>query len=980
MKRKFLSIFNVCLILSLMLGLGAQPVVAHKIDTPAPKPEENEYLLMLPFPHIDRGQVPSAMSAEQVRDFTYRLLYRQAEPVMDSLRHLRYEGKITRFELQPDKNAIAVWSAASLLDLTPQIQGLLPASSTGCGKRAAQALNEKIIGLSYQTPFHSGRVTSIQDTDPSIDVYAPTGATYTYFYGETAANIAVSMRILRSGTQIASDSTTSDDGGDYYFDPYYGSDCEAGGYSWVLQPGDVVEVTANGNTVSTVVSHLEAWGDPTTNQLAGLVDPNRLVDIDFYWDPDPCDSSWYSATATADGYGNFWMDLSSLVDFDARASLYVNARDTNGNGTYGWYDVYQISIDDASPSYVYGSIAPNFSYTASLVRAGSTISTAYGHSSYSGYYDAGFSQDIQPGDQVNILFGTKTISFTVPPLQAILDASTDQVTGVTSAGYLIRGGFEKRDWGYTLTTCSYDYNCTSVYADGSGHFSLSAGMDVLPADYVYVYSYDANGNYIYNEFTATALIANLAWNEVNGYWQTPGADLAVRLLDSAHALKSVFNITASNYAGEFYTWFNEDILPTDIIEVGDGAITATMTVQNLTGALNFSTDFITGSGGVDDTLIFEYYDEDPRTRNMDYQCFETTIPAGAYSIDLTSMGVESADSGELYDRGPDGGYTYLEANALGELVYINEVYDSYVYGHAMQSEALVTGNLWEGVTLVETITDTAHGDGYFYLYFTNSYDTGRRVEVTANGMTVNVTIPTLTINADTVTDSLYGQSPASEPLDLELINYYPCWSGWNGWCSSYFYNTTTADASGNYSASFTGLYDYDYSSDACRYADVGAPCSDTYAYYYQPDENGINLQGSVETVSPDAYEPDNSAAAAKLYTGASVHTFDTTTDEDWIALTIGVSDIGRPYILQTLNLGQRADTYMYLIDTDGSTTIDQDDDSGQGYASLIVWTPSTAGTYYIKIRPYSDNRAVFCGTGYTFVATSYTSVLPITAR
>jgi len=55
-------------------------------------------------------------------------------------------------------------------------------------------------------------------------------------------------------------------------------------------------------------------------------------------------------------------------------------------------------------------------------------------------------------------------------------------------------------------------------------------------------------------------------------------------------------------------------------------------------------------------------------------------------------------------------------------------------------------------------------------------------------------------------------------------------------------------------------------------------------------------------------------------------------------------------------LGTATDTYIYLYDTNGTTIIDYDDDSGVGLASQIIWTCASSGIYYVKIRHYYNDE------------------------
>ena len=65
---------------------------------------------------------------------------------------------------------------------------------------------------------------------------------------------------------------------------------------------------------------------------------------------------------------------------------------------------------------------------------------------------------------------------------------------------------------------------------------------------------------------------------------------------------------------------------------------------------------------------------------------------------------------------------------------------------------------------------------------------------------------------------------------------------------------------------------------------------------------------------------------------------------------------GGSYTIETSELGDLTLTPLYLYDTDGTTVIDEDDGSGVGWASKIVWNCSVSGTYYIRVlNPWTES-------------------------
>jgi hypothetical protein len=75
-------------------------------------------------------------------------------------------------------------------------------------------------------------------------------------------------------------------------------------------------------------------------------------------------------------------------------------------------------------------------------------------------------------------------------------------------------------------------------------------------------------------------------------------------------------------------------------------------------------------------------------------------------------------------------------------------------------------------------------------------------------------------------------------------------------------------------------------------------------------------------------------------------------DEDWFRFN---ATAGQTYRILTANLGDGADTYLRLY-SGTLTLLDENDDNG-GYESLITFTPTVTGFYYVKVTPYAGETA-----------------------
>ncbi len=113
------------------------------------------------------------------------------------------------------------------------------------------------------------------------------------------------------------------------------------------------------------------------------------------------------------------------------------------------------------------------------------------------------------------------------------------------------------------------------------------------------------------------------------------------------------------------------------------------------------------------------------------------------------------------------------------------------------------------------------------------------------------------------------------------------------------------------------------------------------------------------TCLPDRYEEDDTwADAVELGLGLSLsQTHDFCDDAaDWTKFT---ATAGWIYTMTTSSWGQRADTFLYLYDTDGQTLLAANDDyeGTDDYSSRIVWEAPTTGVYYLL----TTNRAGLTG-------------------
>lgn len=962
-------------------GSTQKTLIPQEPQATQQNPDITQYFSVASLPRIEELRIPPNMELGRTKRMAERLMRQLTRSAMNEMSRLQRLGEVIDYNLL-NKGALIsldVNPGSSLRELRSldSIELFMTAQqATECSQKYESLLREQIVTLSREQILREVSEAANVVTDPSIDVYAPTGSDWTYVRGVTTPSTEVSLLIWRAGQVVGSGVTTS------YFDGYYSIYPEwlggcYGDYSWVLQPGDVVEVTAHSSTVSTVVASLSAWMDPVSDTVSGKTLPGALIETWVYFDGELCIYSLDGLPNLSDGSGNFTTSFSGQVDVNRNDYGSVYVRDINGNSTFIWVDAYHIY------HYFYdgefgGTLKPYTDFTATLSRSAITIDTYTGATEYDGWFYGWFSETPQSGDQISVIGGGISMSFTVAELDATVDPGANQVSGTTSPGRRVLGYLEKNDWNWPITTCFYDGDCKSILADGSGNFTLSTtSVDLVRGDVAWLNIYDSEGNAQYAQLHATSIHANSIWAEVEGLWGTPGEYLTINHRDSSNNIQETINDWASSWDGYYWVWLNY-LQPGDHIEVGNGVITETMTVQDITASVNNATDLISGTAP-DGKIIAEFWDYQREYDWWEGSCQETNASGGGYNLNFNTEGIEAADEADIRFVGPDGHYTYRWAHAFDANIYY--MYNGYIWGYTLYPSSSVTVELWDGSTLIKTKSDTSWwDDGLYELDLEQNLVAGQRVVVSSSGLTADVTLPLLTLNQDVVNNRLYGQAPPNEMTLASLRQEYKCSK--NGWCARWFDVLTTANGEGNYSASFDGLRFLNGYTDQCFNVQVGRECSYPLLTYYRSDEHALIVDDSsnMYPVGADTYEPDNSSAAAVAYTGTSSHTFHTAGDVDWIAISISPDKVGKTHYLTTNRLGSLADTVLELYGTNGTSLLAYDDDGGGGFASKIAWTPVSAGTYYVKIMPYNSSWAGNCGATYDFFIYTEQLFLPLTMR
>ena len=124
----------------------------------------------------------------------------------------------------------------------------------------------------------------------------------------------------------------------------------------------------------------------------------------------------------------------------------------------------------------------------------------------------------------------------------------------------------------------------------------------------------------------------------------------------------------------------------------------------------------------------------------------------------------------------------------------------------------------------------------------------------------------------------------------------------------------------------------------------------------------VSQSGIGPTFAPD-FVPGGVGSTATVAVGGSVDvSIDTLGDRDWyrVTLTAGVT-----YTIQTSSDGTGTDAYLNVRDATGATILAFDDDAGDGVNSLVSFTPTTSGVFFIDAGNFNDEST---GTYHLFVA------------
>lgn len=967
MKRSVLVLVLFVLVLPVYLVSAKvePPNAAQAIpDTTPDFAEPHEFLISLPPPQkpieFDGGWRNS--SPDQILQAAAE---QQAQPVLAELRQLQSRGDVLGFSLDPQQFAVRVWTTGEFprLDTGTGAIAKAEAGLPACSEGLAEAVVEMSRTASMAREL-TARASRAKSDAPSIDVRirAPYIGEYSYVSGYAKPDSSITMRIYRNGSLYQEWVNTSYSDGFYQMYPYW-VNCPNNGYVWYIQPGDIVEIEDDDGVTRTTVVPLAASLDPIALTAEGLTGPNRAIDYTVVY-PDENGEWWSKSGDTqSDAGGRFNSDLEH--DFDQlsrRSSATFYVVDGNGNTTYTSVGAFSI-YTETNASYVSGIVNRGAAGTAKLFRGGQQIDTSSFVADPTGDFFTYFDNETPiPGDVITVQDGKQTISTTIAPANFKFDVAQDRLIGTTAPGRMVEYSIYSRysSSGVVQNSCEYRNEYDVVFAGSNGAVNVSLEKNWRPGDYGYTYIYDLEGNMQYGpRLIAPTLVAGPGLWGIGGYWSAPYVVVNVRVYDSDNNLKREAT-GYPRYDGEFRAWTDQSTAG-DRIEVSDGVDRLSMIVQDLTGRLDSSRDRLALTGP-DMPFLATFTDYDGFVYDA-FDCYERSISGGSHQIALDGR-VDAGDYATVYALGADGNYSELDLSAFRVFVTPDRPY-VFVSTETPNGEVRLIHRR-DGVQLDDQ-TQVAESPGSIYFYLSDPVKAGDQLEIdglgSEAGSSADLKLPYLTYSTDTNNHRVEGSfSPSGAFIPVKAWMWRD--TNYSTWRVS---GLSSSNENGNFSIWIRPIYMGGYWREPCKLVGLDDRCVTISMEYLLGDGHLIQTERSLPPPAPpDAFETDDTAAAAKAYAGGTqTHTFHTQNDVDWIKVNVPAWAVGRPVHLVVHNMGWGVGVDMTLYRSNGTTLVNAEvTDSGEEIR--LSWQPDAAGTYLLRAAPQDEYAAGDCDSFYDF--------------
>jgi hypothetical protein len=823
--------------------------------------------------------------------------------------------------------------------------------------------------------------------------------------------------VLKHGAAIKAQTTFYDcwEWGVYLYDIY--------GNPVAIEAGDTVAVTFEGQTTEVDVPDFDVVSDPNEDRVVGTTDAAVVTDT---YGLTQTLAVWPTSTYDS-SYGKYVMEqvMGTLAGFFvAENPFYEEANPDWGWADLDWYPGQQghLRYVDANGNRVYddfqaeyppqvtkpvvyvrglwcgcgcdyyhnenyvGGHVPGVGYssyanvTAVLKDGtGSVKDTRTDNTCYSGRFDFYFSENIEPGDTVEVTYGDQTTIVEVPTFDVTSDSAVDAVYGVTDADVvtdtygmtrtLAVWPTSTRDWDYgkyVLPDAGGTFTATNPFYDEANPNWWSTNLNWSPGTYGHLRYVDADANRVYARFVAPReepeIYVHKDNNYVSGYVTDSESPLTV-------TLKTSDTVRARAYTtADFDGWFEADFwtgigLPI-LIEQGDDVIVETphmapitVPVVPLTGQVDVNAETVSGEGPANDLVNVILYDAG---WSWIADQSATTDASGAYSADF--MGVADIQPGnpvEVRHRNADGHTVYIQVYA-GPKLYA-QLNSYYAWGYSVAANSPVTLTLRDtDSTIKGSGTDFSDWNNEFSAYLYSA--TGQRAIIEAgdvleadfgNGAVVSMTVAGLTADVDADTDAISGTGPANDHLGVSVGN---------------FNETVPTDGDGKWSADASGKEDIT-PGEQVLVRHINADDHETWLYGVAPVVY-VRATGSGST----AYQADNYVSGY-----ASRRAVVNVTLKDGSGATITsrrvVADSGNGYYATYLNdaLGLDADIQggdEVIVSPSPEATVDVPEIDAEVDADTNTITGATSITDdYLGVYVNGYNQTVHTDASGVFTAT-----------
>ncbi len=390
-----------------------------------------------------------------------------------------------------------------------------------------------------------------------------------------------------------------------------------------------------------------------------------------------------------------------------------------------------------------------------------------------------------------------------------------------------------------------------------------------------------------------------------------------------------------------------------------GATTVVASDNNSGGGTNALISYTASSSG---TYYLGASDYASGTGSYSVSAATVTSSSDDYAANTSTTGrvtTTSAATGRIETSGDHDWFAItLTAGQSYEFRLTSTSLDSYLRLYS-DSGSLITYNDDSGGSLNSLITYTATSSGTYYLDAAD-YSSGTGSYTVSAGITSvdDYAANTSTTGRVTVGSSSTGRIESSGDSDWFAVTLTA------GQTYQFGLTSTSLDAYLRLYSSGGTLITSDNNSGGGTNSLVSYTASSSGTYYLGASDASSatgSYSLSATSISLDDYAASTSTSGRVTVGSSATGRIESTGDSDWFAVSLTA---GQGYQFRLTSTGL-TDPFLRLYSSSG-TPITSDDDSGGGTNSMIAYTPTSSGTYYLGASDYSS------GTGSYSVAASTT--------